>query len=280
MSGLSSRSMRQVRCDDTARGIRSAQGASRARPFSGFFDRRIGPRRSRRLCRMGKVGVLIMTAAVALVSAPASALAASGNTAATQKYIQANFSLVQSGVSKLGAAAVALRTTKRQIEGECANAALHSPQNPESTELSNEIIGAIVIAAIRTGIPAGNAFIRAAAGLRWSNHTLTSTIQTYVAKVKVMVTLAPPNVCADLRSWVASGYQTLTASTVRFDQQFMPNWVALGELPTHLLAPYVPSSQRAILHRTGQLESTLVEFEANQGVNTWSEIMDALGVSP
>jgi hypothetical protein len=233
---------------------------------------------------IGKVAVLLCASALALACAPApapaSAPASSGNAASTQSYIQANYALVRAGTAKLGTVTVVLRNTRAQIERECANAALSSPQNPESTELSNEIIGAIVLAAYRTGIPAGNAYIRAAGGLRWSNPRLTSTISSYVAKLKVLRALAPPNVCADVRAWVSSGYQTLTASTVRFDQQFMPNWVAIGELPSQLLAPYLRANQRSLLARSGQLESQLTEFEANDGVNTWSAIMDALGVSP
>jgi len=229
---------------------------------------------------MGKVAVLLCASALALACAAASASASSQNAASTQSYIQANYTLVRAGTAKLGVVRVALRNTQARIEGECDNAALNSPQNPESTELSNEIIGAIVLAAYRTGIPAGNAYIRAAGGLRWSNPRLTSTISSYVGKLKVLRSLTPPNVCADVRAWVASGYRTLTQSTVRFDQQFMPNWVAIGELPIQLLAPYVRSSQRSLLRRSGQLESQLTEFEANDGVNTWSAIMDALGVSP
>src|SRR5271154_2374805 len=230
--------------------------------------------------QMGKVVVLLCASALALACAPASAPASSGNAASTQKYIQANYTLVRAGTAKLGAVRVALRNTRAQIERECTNAALNSPQNPESTELSNEIIGAIVLAAYRTGIPAGNAYIRAAGGLRWSNSKLTRTISSYVGKLKVLRALALPNVCADVRAWVSSGYRTLTQSTVRFDQQFMPNWVAIGELPTQLLAPYVASNQRSLLRSSNQLEWQLTEFEANDGVNTWSAIMDALGVSP
>ena len=227
---------------------------------------------------MGKAPLLVLLATLASGVLPACALAASG-AAATERYIQANYTLVKAGSAKLGAARAAMLGVQHRIEGECTKAAANSPQNPESTELSNEIIGAIVIAAYHTDVPAGESFVRAAGSLRWSNHALTSAVQSYVGKIKVLDKLAPPNVCADVRAWVASGYQTLPASTVRFDQEFMPNWVAIGELPAQL-GPYERPSEKAVLRRTNQLESQLTEFEAEDGVETWSQIMDALVVSP
>jgi hypothetical protein len=230
---------------------------------------------------MGKgIAALAALLAVLFAGTPASALAGSSDVAATQKYVQANYRLVQTGVAKLGVGRAALGKARRQIEGECTNAALNSPQNPESTELSDEIIGAIVLPTLQTGKPDLLKFISSATGLRWSNSKLTADVRVYVGKLKVMATLAPPNVCADVRAWVASGYTTLTPSTIQFDKQFMPNWVALGETPTKLLAPLTPRSQKSLLRRTAALESTLIEFEAIDGVNTWDAAMESLGLSP
>lgn len=223
--------------------------------------------------------MVLAAVALAVLGAPASAPATSGDIAATQKYIQANYALVQAGVSKLGPARAALRSVQRRIEGECPAAAAASPQNPDSTQLSNELIGAMVTSAYHTDVPAGNRFIRATQGLRWSSRALTSAVQTYAGNLKVLNALATPNVCADVRAWVASKYQTLPASTVRFDQQFMPNWVAIGLVPGGLSA-FEQSSQRAILHRTNALEDQLTEFEAGDGVETWWNIMNVLVLNP
>jgi hypothetical protein len=228
---------------------------------------------------MSRAPVLLVLSALAFAAAPACAVAASGAVASTERYIQANYTLVKAGSAKLGAARAALVGVRHRIEGECANVAANSPQNPDSTQLSNEIIGAMVITAYRTDVPAGENFIRAAQGLRWSNHALTSAVQAYVGHLRVLNKLAPPNVCADVRAWVSSGYRTLPASTVRFDQEFMPNWVAIGELPS-LLGPYERPSEKAVLRRTSQLEAQLTEFEAEDGVETWSQIMDALVLKP
>jgi hypothetical protein len=228
---------------------------------------------------MARRAVSPVIVALALLAAPASSLATSSDAAATQKYIQANYALVQAGSSKLGAARAALRSTQRGIEGECPRAAAESPQNADSTQLSNEVIGAMVTNAYHTDVPAGNRFIRATQGLRWSSRSLTTAVQSYVHSIKVLNALAPPNVCADVRAWVASGYQTLPTTTVRFDQQFMPNWVAIGLLPGGLSA-FEQSSQRGIVRRSNALEEQLTEFEAGDGVETWGNIMNALVLNP
>jgi hypothetical protein len=224
--------------------------------------------------------ILLIATALATANGSASALAGSSDVARTQRYIQANFTLVQAASTKLRVAEATLQTLRRKIGGECPKAAVESPQNVDSEQLSNEIIGAMVIAAYHTGVSAGANFVRVTEGLRWSNHKLTSTIQSYTGKLRVLSTLAAPNVCADVRAWVASGYRTLPASTVRFDQQFMPNWVAIGELPARLLTPYERPGETAVLRRTNQLEARLTDFEAGAGVEIWSQIMDTLVLQP
>jgi hypothetical protein len=225
---------------------------------------------------MSKGPIVLLIGVVAFVAAPSCALAASAqDLASTQRYVQANYTLVQAGSGKIKAAEAALQRVLHQVQGECASAAANSPQNPDSTQLSNEVIGAMVLAAYHTDVPAGTAFIRAVKGLRWSNRSLTNTIQSYAAKLNVLRTLAAPNVCADVRAWVASGYRTLPTSTIRFDEQFMPNWVAIGDLPQQL-ARYEGPGQSAIVRRSNQFESQLTETEVNAG----GEIMNALILQP
>jgi hypothetical protein len=221
---------------------------------------------------------LVMTLTMAI--GPSYALARSGDVAATHTYIQANYTLVQAGTAHLGAAKQALQTLERQIEGECPRGAVASPQNTDSTQLSDEVIGAMVLGAYNTDISAGLRFIRVTKNLHWSNPKLTNTIRSYVAKLKVLSTLTAPNVCADIKAWAASGYRTLPESTIQFDKQFMPNWVAIGESPIRLLAPYKQPTQTATLRRTTQLESRITEFEAEDGVETWGRIMDGLVLQP
>lgn len=147
-------------------------------------------------------------------------------------------------------------------------------QDHDSEQLSDEVVGAIVVAGVKPSLAAIHGFIGAAGRLRWTSGKLTSTVHAYAGKLKALSALTPPNVCGDVKAWVAGGYQTLPASTVRFDAQYTPVWVALGELPATLRSFEGPQ-ERGLLHASSQLENEITEYEA-RAVNTYAEILDAL----
>jgi hypothetical protein len=212
------------------------------------------------------------------VTGQAPALGAQADVSATRTYIQANYALVQSAGSGLGRARAAYRDVLRRARAQCPGAAANSPQSPQSTQLSYEIIGAMVGAAVRTNSPAATAFVRVAERAHWSSRGLTRSVHAYAANVKTMVTLPPPDLCGDIKAWVASGYQTLSPRTVGYDQRFVPAWVAIGNLPSGL-APYERSDERSLLSRSDQLEKKLSDFES-EAVETYGELMNALGILP
>jgi hypothetical protein len=144
--------------------------------------------------------------------------------------------------------------------------------------MSNEVIGAMVIAVVDPGLPVARRFVKAAQGLHWSNSALTATVQAYVSHVRTLTELAAPDLCADVRTWSASGFKTLPASTESFVRRFMPAWVAAGELPGALMR-YEPASTRALAARAVALEAKFSAFEARE-VYTWGHIMDALELWP
>ena len=216
-------------------------------------------------------------AVVALI--PASTLADRGNVAVTRAYIQANYRLVQAAASRIGPIEGALRGVVRRVRSECPMAAASSPQDADSEQLSNEVIGAMVTAAVPlVEVPAAREFVRIAGRLTWSDRALTRTVHAYVSKSKRLAALAPPKLCSDVKSWAASGFRTLPASTVVFAPAFMSVWIAPGELPA-ALARYETPGERPLLRRTNQLEREFTEMEA-RAVETWGEIMDTLALSP
>ena len=223
------------------------------------------------------LALLATLAVVALV--PASASAGGGDVAATRAYIQANYSLVRAAASKIGPIEATLQGVLRRVRRECPMAAAGSPQDAESTQLSNEVIGAMVTAAVHlVEVPASRAFVRIAGRLSWSDRALTSSVHAYVSKAKGLVGLAQPKLCADVESWAASGFRTLPASTVSFAPRFMSVWIAPGELPA-ALARYETAQERPLLRATSRLEQEFTEMEA-RAVETWGEIMNTLALLP
>jgi hypothetical protein len=205
--------------------------------------------------------VLLLTTVVVLAMGGAPALAAPADVATTRTYLQANYALVHYAAIRLGTARSRLDGVLSKARTDCPNAAAGSPQNPESTMVSYEIIGAMVLAAYHAAQPQISAYIRVAARSRWSSGTLTSSVHAYAGKLTTLSTLAAPNLCADIRAWSTSGYKALPASTVRFDQRFVPAWVALGEVPGQL-ASFERPDERGTLQRSRQAEERLSNFEA------------------
>jgi hypothetical protein len=228
--------------------------------------------------------ILLAALALALAASPSAALARSGNAArsrnaaATRAYIQANYLFVRAARANLSAGKAALNDLVGQVAAQCPLAAAESPQNHESEQLSDELVGAMTIVAFHPDVPAIAAFARAVGGLRWSDRALTRTVRTYAARLQGLAALALPEVCADVQAWTASGFRTVPASTVEFQQSYDDVDVEAEEVPLRLLAPYESAREASLLRRTKRLEAPLAEAEADS-VADFNKIMNSLGLS-
>lgn len=214
----------------------------------------------------------------ALALHPGSARAAGGDAASTHAYLAADHALVRTATSHFGVARAAFASLLHRLHGECPQAAAESPQNEDSTQLSNELIGAMVLGAYRPDRQHIQAFIAATRSLRWGSAAITRWVHEYDSKLSTLLALAPPDVCRDVRAWVAGGYRSLPASTAAFDARFMPSWVALGEMPPGLRR-LVSSQDRGVFNETQSGEQQVTDFEAS-AVNTYVAGMRALALNP
>lgn len=228
---------------------------------------------------MSKRPLPVLAAALTLAAAPTPALAGPADVAATRAYIQADYALVHTARVNLAASKAALQKLRRRIRAECPRAAAGSPQNRDSEQLSNELVGAMTVAAIQPDVHAVAVFARAVQHLRWSNGQLTRKVHSYAARLRTLSMLPAPDVCADVKSWAASHYQALPASNVSFDNRYYKVEVAVGEVPARLLAPSMQPDVRPLLAHAQRLEGQLSEAEAN-AVYTWGHIMEDLGLNP
>jgi hypothetical protein len=227
-----------------------------------------------------RLALALVAVLAVLALGPADALAGQSDVATTRAYLQANYQLVQLTASKIRPIEATLRNVRSQVLRECPMAAAGSPQDTDSEQLSNEVIGAMVTAAVHlVEARASREYVRTAQRLHWSNGALTRSVHAYASKALGLVALAQPTLCADVKSWAASGFRTLPASAAAFAPRFMSVWIAPGELPA-ALAQYETPAERPLLRRTKQLEEKFTEMEANAGVETWGEIMDGLKLLP
>lgn len=228
---------------------------------------------------MRKRSLPVLAAALTLAATAPPALAGRQDVAATRAYIQADYALVHTARVNLAASKAALQKLRRRIRAECPRVAAGSPQDRDSEQLSNELVGAMTVVAIQPDVHAVAVFARTVQRLRWSNGQLTRKVHSYAARLRTLSMLPAPDVCADVKAWVASGYQTLPASNISFDNRYYQVEVAVGEVPARLLAPFLPPDKRAVLARAQRLEGQLSEAEAN-AVYTWGHIMEDLGLNP
>ncbi len=100
----------------------------------------------------------------------------------------------------------------------------------------------------------------------------------YVSMLGKLYGLSVPNLCADIASWRATRFKSLSSSTLSFDKVFYPNWVALGLLPSGL-ARFESAQGRELARRAAHFEYLLTNAEA-EAVETWGEIMNELELNP
>ena len=219
--------------------------------------------------------LLLLLTLLALAGVPPPALARSENATATRAYLQANHAFVRAARANVAAGNAALMSLVRQLTGECPLAAAESPQNHESEQLSDEVVGAITIVAFHPDAAAAGAFARAVGGLHWSSRALTRKVRTYAAQLEGLTKLAVPNVCADVRAWAADGYRSLPASTQQFNQRYDEVDIEAEEIPQRLLAPYEGAPEVSLARHIQQLEAPIANAEAN-AVGDYTRILDAL----
>jgi hypothetical protein len=226
-------------------------------------------------------GVLLL-ATVALAVAPSVAQARpQGNVAATQALARATDTLVRVAHPDIARGLAAVKSFDNQIAAQCPRVAAGSPQDHDSEQLSNEVVGGMTAVGYRTAAAPIAAFARAVKGLHWSDGRLTRAVRTFARKLVGLSTLATPNLCGDIAGWVASSYNTLPASTVQFDQRYAATDVTAEEAPliVQLATPYALPSDVPVLHHVERFEAQLGEAEST-AVGYYTNLMSALELNP
>ncbi len=218
-----------------------------------------------------------LLAGLVLGVAPAGALASSGNVAATSALARAANTLVRAASPDVHRGLAAAQSYAHQVATQCPNAAVGSPQNHESEQLDDELIGAMTVVGYRVAAGPAATFAREVRGLHWSNHRLTRAVHTFSTKLVGLTKLATPDVCGDIRAWAASGYQTVPASTASFVSRYLAITPEAEEVPliVSLATPYSLPWEIAVERRVEHLETRLGEAEA-AAVESYSRTIMAL----
>jgi len=218
-----------------------------------------------------------LLAALALAVAPAQAIAAPQDVAATHVYIQANYALARASVGHIAAGQAKIERLNGDLARECPGVGAGSPEDEASQPVSYDVAAALW--SLAYGADAGpiDTFLTRTGRLRWNNRAITHAAQTYARNLHELATLPLPDLCQTVRSWKASGFQVIppaTLSLVRRVEAIEPN-----AIPPRLLAPYERGSDASMLARTLQLERRIEENEFLVGQTDWLQVLATLGLN-
>jgi hypothetical protein len=170
-----------------------------------------------------------------------------------------------------------LHRLDRKFAAECPDVGAGSPQSEAEQNLSYEVAGALWATAYHADSKFAQAFIRAVSPLRWSSPAIDRSAHKFIRGLREMTSLQVPNLCADVRSWTASGYQTIPSSTLRFDRHVEAIEV---EVPSpRILSTYVQPADRGLFAKVEHLLTRFEELEFSTGQRYWDTVLETLGLN-
>jgi hypothetical protein len=223
-----------------------------------------------------RLAILFAVLAVGLV--PADALAApSQDDSSAHRTLTAADTTLQAIVNSWPKEEASLHKLDLRFASECPDVAAGSPQNALEQSLSYEVAGALWATGYHTDAKIADSFISAVSSLRWTNPAIARRLHRFVTGLREMIALSVPNLCGDVRSWIASGYKTVPASTLQFDQHVEAIEV---EVPSpRLVAAYVQPADRGLLERVEHLITRFQELEFTTGQQDWIDVLETVGLN-
>ncbi len=178
------------------------------------------------LLRMRWVSWLFVLTLVALLclEAPATARVSASDVAATHDYLEARIALRRAAaVAGKQAELKTISVLEVQVKAECPGVLAGAPPhvkgektNQSELEVSEELLSGTFGAAERLAHPAYARFARTVRRLHWSNPRLTRLLRSLAIEQTEQSAIPPPELCSDLKFWVASGYTAVSVGTKRF----------------------------------------------------------------
>jgi hypothetical protein len=202
-------------------------------------------------------------AALALLGAtPAGAAVRPGDAAATRAYLLAKLKLQREGSRSGEAGLDAIRALATQLHGECpgilAGTPLAGPEGGPSradSELAQEISDAAFGASERLEHTSDVRFYATVKRLRWSNSKLTKLLHELALESVRQTGIPAPDLCADIRFWIAGGYSNVSAATMREVHESQAASSTATIEPEHGETPFLLDSEAVVEHRLRRYES-------------------------
>jgi hypothetical protein len=212
------------------------------------------------------LSILLVVSALAAICAEAPvAEASSPDSVATHRYLLAKLAFRKGGEHEAAASLGVLHELAGAVTRECPNILsgtplgsiegdTSGPGEAADLKLGEELTGAVWGAAEPLGHPLDVRFYATVKHLRWSNRKLTKLIHELALEEVRQSAIAPPDLCGDLRFWVASGYLKVSAGTERYDRETEAA-SSTATIETHAGEPSFASADAVVAHRLKRYEA-------------------------
>lgn len=251
--------------------------------------------------------LLIALAAIFTIVSQAtpSSAATSADTAATHALLQARYELDLALLRNTPAASAAVGNASQRIGGECHDVLAGAPNEYSSSSsgqapstetprargereraadqqltLVEELSSALSAAELLPVHAPIEALLATTARLSWSDARIAALVQAESAALQEDLTAPPPDVCADMKAWAASGYRTLSPASRAFEATLKAREqrVAPGESLPALLKPNEGPAELALVHRTDALRTKLTARLVGGISRAYRQVQRVLGV--
>lgn len=220
----------------------------------------------------------LVAGSLAMAVAPADAGAVSAHDrAAARTVLTAGYTALSAVVRTWPKVEASLRALDRRFARECPDVGAGSPQNESEQHLAYEVAGALWVTAYHTDAPIIRKFIHRVTGLSSSNPKLNRRVHKFLNGLDEMLALQVPPLCADIRSWIASGYRTVPASALQFDSHVEAIDVEIP--PAKLADPYLTPSDRGLVPKLERLIHRFDELEFVVGQQDWNMLLETLALN-
>jgi hypothetical protein len=229
---------------------------------------------------------IVMGIMVCCLLDPSAAIAEPRDNAATATYLRADYLLIRQQTHMAKASVAAIEGEGRSVEKGCASVLAEAPKGSQLEELSQEMSSAVLFSGSKPDRSAMLRFAREVAPLRWNSRRVTRLVRAIAASERKGADLRFPDVCADIRAWVASGYKHLTTGTERFLAHIAALEKVQGaekgknaeETALMLLRPYERASEKRLAKRIERLEEALADRMFGAFLKVFAKTALALGL--
>lgn len=214
---------------------------------------------------------------LAVGAAPTSASTTRQDSISTHTYLVAAYAALHAVVSKWSSVEADIHRLDQSVQAECANVAAGSPQSEEEQKLSYEVAGALWATSYHADAAVVQRFLDTVDPLTWSDPAVTRGARAYARSLHEMTVLPVPNICADVRAWIADDFKAAPADTQQFDRRVEA--IEVKELPRRLLSPYLQPADKVLLARVEHVARQFEELEFVHGQDDWNALLEVLALN-